>query len=58
MSRARDIADGTFQEINIPFSGADDVNSIRIEGSNGSSERYAFDIVADGENSRTDFNSK
>lgn len=55
MSRARDLADGTFQEINIPFSGADDVNSIRIEGSNGSSERYALDIVADGANTRTDF---
>lgn len=42
-------------ELNIGFSGADDTNTIRVEGSNGASERYAFDIEADGENARTNF---
>jgi len=41
--------------INIGFSGADQANSLRIEGSNGSSERYALDIEADGENAKTNF---
>jgi hypothetical protein len=42
-------------ELNIGFSGADDTNTIRVEGSNGASERYAFDIEADGENAKTNF---
>jgi hypothetical protein len=42
-------------KLNIGFTGADAVNTFRIEGSNGSSERYAFDIQADGENSATKF---
>jgi len=37
-------------KLNIGFTGADAVNTFRIEGSNGSSERYALDIVADGGN--------
>lgn len=41
--------------LNIGFSGADDNNTFRIEGSNGSSERYAFDIEANGENAKTFF---
>ena len=42
-------------ELNIGFLGADDTNTIRVEGSNGASERYAFDIEADGENAKTNF---
>jgi hypothetical protein len=41
--------------LNIGFAGADQVNTLRIEGSNGSSERYALDIEADGANTRTNF---
>ena len=41
--------------LNIGFSGADQVNSLRIEGSNGSSEKYLLDIEADGENAKTNF---
>jgi hypothetical protein len=41
--------------LNIGFTGADAVNTLRIEGSNGSSERYAFDIQADGGNTVTKF---
>jgi len=41
--------------LNIGFTGADDINTFRIEGSNGSSERYALDIVADGGNSVSKF---
>jgi hypothetical protein len=41
--------------LNIGFSGADQANSLRIEGSNGSSERYAFDIEVDGEYAKTNF---
>ena len=42
-------------KLNLGFSGADDVNTLRIEGSNGSSERFAFDIQADGGNSAVKF---
>jgi hypothetical protein len=42
-------------KLNIGFTGADAVNTLRIEGSNGSSERYAFDIQADGANTATKF---
>ena len=42
-------------KLNIGFTGADAVNTFRIEGSNGSSERYAFDIQADGGNTATKF---
>jgi hypothetical protein len=42
-------------KLNIGFTGADAVNTFRIEGSNGSSERYAFDIQADGANTVTKF---
>ena len=41
--------------LNLGFSGADDVNTLRIEGSNGSSERFAFDLQADGANSAAKF---
>ena len=41
--------------LNIGFTGPDAVNTFRIEGSNGSSERYAFDIQADGANTATRF---
>jgi hypothetical protein len=37
-------------KLNIGFTGPDAVNTLRIEGSNGSSERYALDIQADGDN--------
>jgi hypothetical protein len=38
---------------NIGFAGADQIQTFRLEGSNGSSERYALDLVADGENAFT-----
>ena len=41
--------------LNLGFSGADDVNTLRIAGSNGSSERFAFDLQADGANSAAKF---
>jgi hypothetical protein len=41
--------------LDIPFTGADDTNSIRIQGSNGSSQRFAVDLVANGENARVEF---
>jgi hypothetical protein len=41
--------------LNLGFSGADDVNTLRIAGSNGSSERFAFDLQADGANSTAKF---
>jgi hypothetical protein len=42
-------------KLNIGFTGADAVNTLRIEGSNGSSERYALDIQADGANALAKF---
>ena len=38
-------------DITIAFDGADDTNSLVLEGSNGSSEKYTFELKADGANS-------
>ncbi len=43
------------QDIRTTFSGADDVNSLILEGSNGSSEKYTFELQADGANTATKF---
>ena len=38
-------------DITVAFDGADDVNSLILQGSNGSSEKYTFELKADGANS-------
>ena len=42
-------------DITVAFSGADDVNSLILQGSNGSSEKYTFELQADGGGSVTKF---
>jgi hypothetical protein len=42
-------------DIKITFDGADDVNSLILEGSNGSSEKYTFQLQADGGGSAAKF---
>ena len=38
-------------DITVAFDGADDTNSLILQGSNGSSEKYTFELKADGANS-------
>jgi len=42
-------------DITVAFDGADDVNSLILQGSNGSSEKYTFELQADGGNSAAKF---
>ena len=42
-------------DITVAFDGADDVNSLILQGSNGSSEKYTFELQADGGNSSAKF---
>jgi len=42
-------------DITVAFNGADDVNSLILQGSNGSSEKYTFELQADGGGSAAKF---
>ena len=42
-------------DITVAFDGADDVNSLILQGSNGSSEKYTFELQADGGGSAAKF---
>ena len=44
-------------DITVAFDGADDVNSLILQGSNGSSEKYTFELQADGGGSAAKFMS-